>query len=121
MNYDYEKLREDLSEYFDDIKKFSNECKYSDCLHTEDDEDCNVIKNLDKISISRYESYISFLKEAEEYRQKVIFESQKEEGFYKNHMNKSFVKISNKKRNFSRKKVKQETKNLHFEEREEDD
>lgn len=108
-------LPKDLSDYFLDIKKYTTDCKYTDCLHTEDDEECNVIKNLDKISKSRYESYLSFLKEAEEYRQKVIYESQKEENNFKNNMNKSFVKISTKKRVQSRKKTKQQTKNLHFE------
>lgn len=109
-------LPKDLDNLFDDIKKFSSKCKFSDCLHTKEDEGCNVIKNLDKISPSRYESYLNFLKEAKDFKQKVTYESQKEETTYKKHLDKNFVKISSKKRGLSRKKLKQETKNIHFSE-----
>ena len=114
-------LPKDLSDLFDDIKKFSSNCKYSNCLHTKNDEDCNVIKNLDKIDPLRYQSYLDFLCEAYEYKQKVTYGSQKEEGFSKKHLEKDFVKISSKKRGFSRKKIKQETKNIHYKETLKDD
>lgn len=107
-------LPKDLSNLFDDIKAFKNKCRYTDCLHTEEDEECNVINNLDKIEPTRYESYLSFLEEAKEYKQKVTYESQKEEESTKTIFNKSFAKISSKKRDFSRKKLNQHTKNLHL-------
>ena len=107
-------LPKDLSDLFDDIKQFKCGCKYSDCLHTEEDEECNVIKNLNKIHTSRYESYLNFLEEAKEFKQKVTYESQKEEEFVKKHLDKNFVKISSKKRGFSRKKINQQTKNIKY-------
>ncbi len=112
-------LPKDLSELFDDIKKYSKDCKYSDCLHTKEDEGCGVIKNIEKINKNRYESYLNFLNETFEYKQKVTFESQKKENFVKNNFDKKYTKISSKKRADSRKKTKQNTKNLHLDEIEE--
>lgn len=114
-------LPKDLTNLFDDIKRFKDECKYTDCLHTEEDEECAVRKNLDKIAPERYQSYLDFLEEAKDFKQKVTFESQKEEIFTKKNLDKDFVKISSKKRNFSRKKINQQTKNIHFIKEEEDD
>ena len=114
-------LPKDLGILFDDISIFAKKCKFQDCLHTKDDEDCNVIKNLDKIDKKRYESYLNFLEEAKEYKQKVTYESQKEETTNKQFKEKTFAKISSKKRSFSRKKLNQTTKNLHLEEIGEDD
>lgn len=108
-------LPKDLSDLFEDIKQFKDKCKFTDCLHTKDDEGCNVIKNLDKINEARYQSYLDFLKEAKEYKQKTVFESQKEEKTFKKNLDKNFTKISSKKRSFSRKKINQTTKNLHLE------
>ena len=113
-------LPKDLGDLFDEIKNLKSLCKYSDCLHTDEDEDCAVIKNLNKIPISRYQSYLSFLKEAKEFKQKVTNESQKEEDFVKKHLDKNFVKISSKKRSLSRKKIKQNTRNIHYSEESDD-
>ena len=109
-------LPKDLDILFDDIYFYAKNCKYQDCLHTEADEDCNVIKNLDKIDEKRYESYLNFLEETKEFKQKVTYESQKEETTNKRFKEKTFAKISSKKRSFSRKKLNQTTKNLHLEE-----
>ncbi len=109
-------LPKDLDILFDDIYHFAKNCKYQDCLHTNNDEDCNVIKNSDKINKERYESYLKFLQEAKEYKQKVTYESQKEEGTSKFFQEKTFAKISSKKRSYSRKKINQTTKNLHLKE-----
>lgn len=114
-------LPKDLDELFLDIKQFKEGCKYKDCIHTKDDEDCNVIKNLDKIHKTRYQSYLNFLMEAKEYKQKVTYESQKIETGTKKHLDKNFTKISSKKRTLSRKKLNQQTKNIHFDEAIEDD
>lgn len=108
-------LPKDLTNLFDDIKIFAKNCKYKDCLHTREDDDCNVIKNLDKISSSRYESYIRFLAETREYKQKITYESKKKETAVKNFKEKNFVKISSKKRSLSRKSINQTTKNFYYE------
>ncbi len=106
-------LPKDLGNYFDEIKSLKDGCKYRDCLHLiETGEDCNIIKNLDNIDISRYESYIEFLKETKLYKTKVTYEGTKLETSSKINNNKEFVKISSKKRAHSRKKLKQNTKNL---------
>lgn len=105
-------LPKDLGNLFDEIKKYKTKCKFSDCLHEAKDEGCNVIKNLDKIDSKRYESYINFLKEAKEFKQKVTYEGQKEEDSFKINQDKNFVKISSKKRFHSRRKINQTTKNL---------
>ncbi len=83
-----------------------------------EDEECNVIKNLDTIDISRYESYVEFLSEAKKYKEKVTYEGTKEETTSKTNNNKDFAKISNKKRAVSRKKINQATKNLVLQHRE---
>ncbi len=114
-------LPKDLSDYFYDIKKYSTSCKFSNCLHTIEDEGCSVIKNLDKIPNTRYKSYIEFLDETKEFKQKVTFESQKKESGLKTDKNKNYTKISSKKREFSRKKLNQMTKNIHLTEGIEDD
>lgn len=109
-------LPKDLDELFLDIKQFKDGCRYKDCLHTEFDEECNVIKNLDKIHKTRYESYLDFLSEAKDYKQKVTYESQKIETGTKKHLDRNFTKISSKKRSLSRKKINQQTKNIHYNE-----
>lgn len=114
-------LPKDLDELFLDIKQFKDGCKYKDCLHTEFDEECSVIKNLDKIHKTRYKSYLDFLNEAKEYKQKVTYESQKIETGAKKHLDKTFTKISSKKRSLSRKKINQQTKNIHYNEAISDD
>ncbi len=106
-------LPKDLGNYFSEIKSLKDGCKYRDCLHLIDvSKECNVIKNLDKIDISRYESYVEFLEEAKLYKTKVTFEGIKQESASKTNNNKEFAKISTKKRAHSRKKLKQGTKNL---------
>ncbi len=109
-------LPKDLSELFDDIKCFKKYCKYTDCLHTKNDENCGVVQNLDKIHHTRYESYLEFLKETFEFKQKTTYEGKKQETFVKTHFDRDFVKISSKKRSLSRKKINQQTKNLTFKE-----
>ena len=73
--------------------------------------------SLDKIDISRYESYIEFLEDAKLYKAKVTYEGIKEESSVKTNNNKEIAKISSKKRAHSRKKLKQKTKNLLMEHR----
>ena len=56
------------------------------------------------------------MEETKEFKQKVTYESQKEETTNKRFKEKTFAKISSKKRSFSRKRLNQTTKNLHLEE-----
>ncbi|MCR4881609.1 MAG: ribosome small subunit-dependent GTPase A [bacterium] len=95
-----------VKEFFPEITKLAKKCKYSDCLH-ETETDCNVVKNLEKIAPSRYESYLSILEEAKEYKKRIQNQGKKVESRIKS-INEKFVpKISAKKRDFSRRKNKQ--------------
>lgn len=115
-------LPKDLGNLFDEIKNYKSECKFSDCLHDKSDNlECGIIKNIDKIDISRYESYLEFLCEAKEYKQKLIYEGLKLDTAFKINNEKTVAKISSKKREVSRKKIKQTTKNMHLEETEKED
>lgn len=96
----------DVDKLFDDIYKYSNKCKYSDCLHIHED-GCNVLANIEKISPSRYESYLDFIEEARDYKELVKYEGLKTENFKKHINDKAIVKISEKKRRSSRRKINQ--------------
>ena len=67
-----------ITEIFPDIATFSQNCYFSDCLHLEED-GCNVLLNINKIALSRYKSYKTFVKEAVEFKKKITFSGQKEE------------------------------------------
>ena len=91
---------------FDEIAQFRNKCKYSDCLHINED-GCNVLENIDKIDETRYESYLAFVNEAQEYKEKIKYEGKKEEHSKKLVHNKHIAKISEKKRQCARNTLKQ--------------
>lgn len=97
----------DVDLLFDDIARFSDGCKYSDCLHINED-GCSVLANLDKIDISRYESYRAFVEEAKEYKERVKYQGKKKEDFKKIINDKEVAKISGKKRQGSRNNIKQQ-------------
>ena len=97
----------DVDLLFDDIAQFRDNCKYSDCLHISED-GCSVLANLDKIDITRYESYLSFVEEAQTYKEKVKYEGKKKENFKKVINNKEVAKISDRKRQLSRNNLKQQ-------------
>lgn len=99
-------LPSDVDILFDDIAKFGNNCKYSDCLHINED-NCNVLEHIDEIDPSRYESYLSFIDEAKEYKERVKYEGKKEEHSKKTVHNKQIAKISEKKRQSARNTLKQ--------------
>ena len=99
-------LPKDVDMLFDDISKYNQKCKFSDCLHINETE-CEVLKNIENIPQSRYESYLEFVKEAFEYKEKVKYNGVKEETFQKFHHNKTVAKISEKKRQASRNTQKQ--------------
>lgn len=107
----------DVDLLFDEIAEFRDGCKYADCLHFHED-GCNVIANLDKIDDSRYDSYLAFVNEAKEYKEKVKYEGKKVEHSKKTLHNREFVKISEKKRQSARNTLKQGFKNFDIEEEE---
>ena len=109
-------LPKDLDTLFEDIYKFAKKCKFSDCLHIEGDEHskgCAVLENLEKINSERYKSYLEFLKEARDYKQKVTYGSQKEEETKKHTHGENKAKISRVKRRSARNTQRQIMKNLH--------
>ncbi len=99
-------LPRDVDKLFDEIHVFKSKCKYADCLHI-NESGCEVLKNMELIDQTRYESYTEFLKEAYEYKEKVKYNGVKTESHHKLHNNKSVVKISEKKRQASRNTKKQ--------------
>lgn len=99
-------LPKDVDLLFDEIRKYKSMCKFSDCLHI-NEAGCEVIKNIENIDSTRYESYLAFVKEAFEYKEKVKYNGVKSESHKKFHNEKSVVKISEKKRRLSRNTQKQ--------------
>ena len=107
LNFDF-LLPDKLLELFDDIKIFKKGCKYSNCMHdTKQKGICSIVDNLDKIEPMRYESYLEFLKESLKYKKDISQKSIKKEENIKNTGDKTFTKISKRKRNLSRKTQKQ--------------
>lgn len=104
-------LPQNINNLFADILEFSHNCKYNNCLHLEE-EGCNVLKNLDKIVPSRYESYKYFVNEAKKYKEKLTEEGNKKESSTKLLDDKSqkkteIAKLGIKKREKSRRFYKQ--------------
>ena len=93
--------------FFPEIAKLSVNCKFSDCLH-ENEIDCNVLANLNRIYPSRYKSYLDILQEAKSYKKKIQEQGKKTESKLKKINSQEKPKISLKKRLSSRKKNKQE-------------
>ena len=100
-------LPADVDLLFPDIAKFRDECKYSDCLHINED-GCNVLTNIEKIDPTRYESYLTFVDEAKEYKERIKYEGKKQEHAKKLVHNRQIAKISEKKRQSARNTLKQQ-------------
>ncbi len=100
-------LPHEVATLFEEIREFSKDCKFNNCLHLHE-KDCNVLKNLDKIDETRYKSYVSFVKEAQDFKEKLQKEGLKKETFQKENLNKKIAKISAQKRQQSRNNLKQE-------------
>jgi len=96
----------EIDSLFDEIHLHKASCKYPDCLHIQET-DCAVKANLGKIDESRYESYIAFVEEARDYKEKVKKQGTKKESNRKNTHDKITVKISSKKRESARNTKKQ--------------
>lgn len=97
---------EEIANLFAEFKDFRKDCKYKNCLHTEE-EGCSLHQNMYRLEPSRYLSYLEFIQEAKTYREKVKNEgTKKEEGFKHTHGKKT-AKISAKKREKSRRTRRQ--------------
>ncbi|MFI3301080.1 MAG: ribosome small subunit-dependent GTPase A [Candidatus Gastranaerophilales bacterium] len=99
----------EVDSLFDEIFVYKQNCKYSDCLHI-NELDCDVLANIDKIDASRYESYLDFVNEAKDYKEKVKYEGRKVEQSQKIVNNKAMVKISERKRQSARNNLKAQAK-----------
>lgn len=91
---------------FNEMLEYRDFCKYGNCLHI-NETGCEVLKNLDKIAPTRYESYIEFVNEALEYKEKIKYNGVKKETTQKVNNNKVLTKISAKKRQAARNTQKQ--------------
>ncbi len=91
---------------FDEIGKYKQDCKFQDCLH-DMEMGCAVKAHLGEIDETRYQSYLEFLQEAKDYKEKVKYQGVKSESLHKQQHNKTAVKISSRKRESARNTQKQ--------------
>ena len=63
--------------------------------------------DFDEIDETRYQSYVEFVKEAQEYKERVKYQGVKTESTHKQQHNKTAVKISSRKRESARNTLKQ--------------
>ena len=66
------------------------------------------MNNIDKIDSTRYESYLAFVDEAKEYKERIKYEGKKQEHSKKMVHNRQIAKISEKKRQSARNTLKQQ-------------
>lgn len=100
-------LPADVDLLFEEMIPYRDGCKYSDCLHINED-GCNVLEHFAEIDDSRYESYLAFVEEAKSYKEKLKYEGNKIEHSKKMINNKSVAKISERKRQGARNNLKQQ-------------
>ena len=91
---------------FPEISKYKHECKFQDCLHN-NESGCSVKEHLDEIDETRYKSYLEFIEEAKEYKEKVKYQGTKTESSHKITNKNITVKISSRKREGARNTKKQ--------------
>ena len=96
----------DVDKLFVEMSPYKGQCKYQDCLHI-NETDCAIKAHLGEIDETRYESYIAFVEEAKEYKQKVTYQGKKQESSHKTLQDKVAVKISARKRESARNTQKQ--------------
>ena len=101
-------LPNEVDTLFSEIYPHKKNCKFQDCLHI-NETNCAVKAHLGEIDMSRYESYIAFVEEAKEYKEKVKYQGVKTESSHKQTHSKTAVKISSRKREKSRNTLKQNT------------
>ena len=91
---------------FDEISQYKKNCKFQDCLHI-NETGCAVKEHLEEIDETRYQSYLEFVAEAKEYKEKVKYQGTKTESSHKIKNNSIAVKISGRKRESARNTKKQ--------------
>lgn len=71
-----------VEESFDEIIELANNCKYSDCTHT-NERDCAVLKSLEQGTLdkSKYNNYINLKKETEFYEMSILEKRKKDKNF----------------------------------------
>lgn len=99
-------LPQDVGKLFREFKPYLGMCKYQDCLHLH--EDGCILSKEDIFAPERYDSYVAFVQEAKEYKEKIKFQGKKTETRFKQTHNKTAVKISVNKRQGSRRTLKQD-------------
>ena len=99
-------LPHDLDKLFPEINSLRSGCKFQDCLHI-NESGCSVIKNMNKIDETRYQSYLEFVEEAKTYKERVKYQGTKTETAHKKHNDNIAVKISARKRTSARNTLKQ--------------
>ena len=91
---------------FTEMAEYKGLCKFQDCLHI-NETNCAIKAHIGEIDESRYESYLAFVEEAKEYKEKVKYQGVKKETSHKNTHEKVAVKISSRKRQSARNTQKQ--------------
>ena len=91
---------------FDEISKYKKDCKFQDCLHM-NETGCAVKEHISEIDETRYQSYLEFVEEAREYKEKVKYQGIKKETSHKIKNDEITVKISSRKRQSARNTAKQ--------------
>ena len=91
---------------FDEISKYKKDCKFQDCLHM-NETGCAVKEHISEIDETRYQSYLEFVEEAREYKEKVKYQGIKKETSHKIKNDEIIVKISSRKRQSARNTAKQ--------------
>jgi len=99
-------LPNEVDKLFPEIYRYKINCKFPDCTHIHET-DCAVKSHLGEIDESRYESYVYFVEESCEYKEKVKTQGIKKETAVKKLNKKDSVKISSRKREVSRNTKKQ--------------
>ena len=99
-------LPTEVDSLFKEIYPYKQTCKFQDCLHITET-GCGVKEHLDEIDETRYSSYIAFVEEAKEYKNKVKYQGVKTESSHKIINDKTAVKISTRKRQSARNTMKQ--------------
>lgn len=101
-------LPEQLKKVFKEFAPYEQTCHFSDCLHTNEN-GCAVLDNREHIVSSRYQSYLTFLEEARQYKVERQTTSQKQSYGSKTLDGKGkILRLKEKSREASRRTMKQQ-------------
>lgn len=99
-------MPKEIEKLFREFNKEKEVCRFKDCLHI-NEIGCKILENPEFFSVSRYESYKKFVEEAKIYKEKIKNSGNKTESAVKYNRGKNITKISENKRQLSRKVQKQ--------------